>query len=38
VLLWVRRKHRCANWKERRRRYLPGWSPTDRDVALFDPG
>jgi RNA-directed DNA polymerase len=38
VLLWMRRKHRRANWRELRRRYLPGWWPTDGDVALFDPG
>lgn len=38
VLLWMRRKHRRANWKELRRRYLPGWWPTDGDVALFDIG
>lgn len=37
VLLWVRRKHRRANWRWIRRRYLPGWWPTDGDVALFDP-
>jgi RNA-directed DNA polymerase len=38
VLLWMRRKHRRANWKELRRRYLPGWWPTDGNVALFDTG
>jgi RNA-directed DNA polymerase len=38
VLLWMRRKHRRANWKELRRRYLPGWWPTDGNVTLFDPG
>ena len=38
VLLWMRRKHRRANWKELRRRYLPRWWPTDGNVALFDPG
>jgi len=38
VLLWIRRKHRRANWKWIRRHYLPGWWPTDGDVALFDPG
>jgi RNA-directed DNA polymerase len=38
VLLWMRRKHRRANWKWLRRRYLPGWWPTDGNVALFDPG
>src|SRR5829696_3791262 len=38
VLLWIRRKHRSANWKWIRRRYLPGWWPTDGDLTLFDPG
>jgi RNA-directed DNA polymerase len=37
VLLWIRRKHRRANWKWIRRRYLPAWWPTDGNVALFDP-
>jgi RNA-directed DNA polymerase len=37
VLIWIRHKHRRANWKWIRRRYLPGWWPTDGDVALFDP-
>lgn len=37
LLLWIRRKHRRANWRWIRRRYLPGWWPTDGDVALFDP-
>jgi hypothetical protein len=26
------------NWKWIRRRYLPGWWPTDGDATLFDPG
>jgi RNA-directed DNA polymerase len=38
VLLWIRRKHHRANWKWIRRRYLPGWWPTDGDLSLFDPG
>jgi RNA-directed DNA polymerase len=38
VLLWIRRKHRYISWKWIRRRYLPGWWPTDGDVTLFDPG
>jgi RNA-directed DNA polymerase len=38
VLLWIRRKHRRANWKWIRRRYLPGWWPTDGNATLFDPG
>lgn len=38
VLLWLRRKHRRANWKWLLRHYLPGWWPQDGNVALFDPG
>jgi RNA-directed DNA polymerase len=38
VLRWLRRKHRKANWKWIHHRYLPGWWPTDGDVAMFDPG
>jgi RNA-directed DNA polymerase len=37
VVLWLRRKHPQANWKQLRRRYLPGWWPTDGDMTLFDP-
>lgn len=37
VILWMRRKHPHANWKWIRRRYLPGWWPTDGTVTLFDP-
>lgn len=37
VIRWLRRKHPRANWKQLRRRYLPGWRPTDGDIALFDP-
>ena len=38
VLLWLRRKHRRANWKWLLRHYLPGWWPQAGNVALFDPG
>ncbi|MGK2954250.1 MAG: group II intron reverse transcriptase/maturase [Solirubrobacterales bacterium] len=38
VVNWLRRKHPRANWKWLRRRYLPGWWPTEDDVSLFDPG
>jgi hypothetical protein len=30
--------HFHANWKWLRRRYLPGWWPTDGEVVLFDIG
>ena len=34
---WLRRKHSKANWKLLRRRYLPGWWPTENEVVLFNP-
>ena len=34
---WLRRKHPRSNWKQLRRRYLPGWWPTDGEVALLNP-
>jgi RNA-directed DNA polymerase len=37
VVNWLRHKHPRANWKWLRRRYLPGWWPTEDDVSLFDP-
>lgn len=39
VVVWLRRKHRRANWKQFRRRWLLGQSkwPTDGDVDLFNP-
>lgn len=37
VVGWLRRKHPRANWKWLRRRYLPGWWPTEGDTTLFDP-
>jgi RNA-directed DNA polymerase len=37
VVNWLRRKHPRANWKWLRRRYLPGWWPTEGDTSLFDP-
>jgi RNA-directed DNA polymerase len=37
VVGWLRRKHPRSNWKQLRRRYLPGWWPTDGEVALLDP-
>jgi RNA-directed DNA polymerase len=38
VICWLRRKHPTATWKWLRRRYLPGWWPTDGDVVLLDIG
>lgn len=37
VICWLRRKHRHASWKQLRRRYLPGWRPTEGEVSLFNP-
>lgn len=37
VVRWLRRKHRRANWKFLRRRYLAnGWWPEHDGMALFD--
>jgi RNA-directed DNA polymerase len=38
VVCWLRHKHPHANWRWLRRRYLPGWWPTDGQVRLFDLG
>jgi RNA-directed DNA polymerase len=38
VVCWLRHKHPRANWKWLRRRYLPGWWPTDGEVTLVNPG
>ena len=37
VVNWLRAKHRRANWKWLRRRYLPGWRPTDGQASLLNP-
>jgi len=37
VVKWLRRKHPNATWKQLRRRYLPGWRPTDGSVVLLNP-
>jgi RNA-directed DNA polymerase len=34
---WLRRKHRRKSWTWLRRRYLPGWRPTERGKTLFNP-
>jgi RNA-directed DNA polymerase len=38
VVCWLRRKHPRISWKELRRRYLPGWWPTQGAVRMFNPG
>lgn len=37
VVTWLRRKHRGTTWKQLRRRYLPGWRPTEGETTLFNP-
>lgn len=37
VIAWLRRKHPHATWKWLRRRYLPGWRPSDGELVMFDP-
>jgi len=37
VVGWLRRKHHRATWKWLRRRYLPGWRPTEGKATLFNP-
>jgi RNA-directed DNA polymerase len=34
---WLHCKHARAKWKWLRRRYLPGWWPTEGDATMFDP-
>ena len=38
VVTWLHHKHLRVSWKQLRRRYLPGWWPTEDEVRLFDPG
>ena len=37
VVSWLRHKCRRVSWKQLRRRYLPGWRPTEGEATLFDP-
>ena len=37
VVCWLRHKHYRVSWRWLRRRYLPGWWPTEGEVALFNP-
>ena len=37
VVCWLRHKHYRVSWRWLRWRYLPGWWPTEGEVALFDP-
>nr|WP_019872966.1 hypothetical protein [Sporichthya polymorpha] len=38
MICWLRRKHPHASWKWLRRRYLPGWWPSQAGTTLFDIG
>ena len=38
VVCWLRHKHPRISWKQLRRRYLPGWWPTQGAVQMFNPG
>jgi RNA-directed DNA polymerase len=37
VVNWLRHKHPKAGWGWLRRRYLPGWRPTDDGMTMFNP-
>ena len=37
VICWLRHKHPRATWKQLRRRYLPGWWPTEGRVRACQP-
>jgi len=37
VVCWLRHKHLRVTWKQLRRRYLPGWWPTEGETVLFNP-
>ncbi|MGH9207509.1 MAG: group II intron reverse transcriptase/maturase [Acidimicrobiales bacterium] len=37
VVCWLRHKHLRTTWKQLRRRYLPGWWPTEGETAMFNP-
>ena len=37
VTLWLRKRHPGTKWAALRRRYLPGWRPTEDGVTLFHP-
>jgi RNA-directed DNA polymerase len=38
VIRWLCRKHQHTGWRRIRRRWLPGWRPTEGNLTLFDPG
>jgi len=36
VVGWLRKRHPGIGWAVLRRRFLPGWRPTERGIELFD--
>jgi RNA-directed DNA polymerase len=34
---WLRKRHPRSSWGNLRRRYLPGWRPTQGGISLFHP-
>ena len=37
VTQWLRNRHPRSTWADLRRRYLPGWRPTEAGVTLLNP-
>ncbi|MGW4519177.1 group II intron maturase-specific domain-containing protein [Streptomyces sp. NPDC004393] len=37
VAAWLRKRHPGTSWASLRRRYLPGWRPTQDGITMFDP-
>jgi RNA-directed DNA polymerase len=37
IIGWLRKRHAGLPWKTLRRRYLPGWQPTERGAEMFRP-
>jgi len=35
IIGWLRKRHAGLPWKTLRRRYLPGWQPTERGAEMF---
>ena len=37
VVRWLRKRHPGLSWARLRRRFLPGWRPTQEGITLFNP-
>jgi RNA-directed DNA polymerase len=37
VVRWLRKRHPGISWAKLRRRFLPGWRPTQDGIELLDP-